>query len=56
VLARSRSRSLLPGAKLASFGSQHDQGMAYTLYLMTFGSDSVGTCSAASLLSQQARS
>ena len=46
----------LPGAKLASFGSQHDQGMAYTLYLMTFGSGSVGTCSAASLLSQQTRS
>lgn len=46
----------LPGAELASFGSQHDQGMAYTLYLMTFGSGSVGTCSAASLLSQQARS
>ncbi len=30
------------GAKLASFGSQHDQGEAYTLYLMTFGLDSVG--------------
>jgi len=29
------------GAKLASFGSQHDQGVAYTLYLMTFGLDSV---------------
>ena len=29
---------------------------AYTLYLMTFGSGSVGTCSAASLLSQQTRS
>lgn len=29
------------GAKLASFGSQHDQGMAYALYLLTFGLDSV---------------
>ncbi|MGZ3290503.1 MAG: hypothetical protein ACXU87_20965 [Xanthobacteraceae bacterium] len=29
------------GAKLASFGSQHDQGVAYALYLMTFGVDSV---------------
>jgi hypothetical protein len=32
----------LLGAKLASFGSQHDQGMVYALYLMTFGVDSVG--------------
>ncbi len=32
----------LLGAKLASFGFQHDQGMSYTLYLMTFGLDSVG--------------
>jgi hypothetical protein len=32
----------LLGAKLASFGSQHDQGMSYTLYLMTYGLDSVG--------------
>lgn len=30
------------GAKLASFGSQHDPGVSYTLYLMTFGLDSVG--------------
>jgi hypothetical protein len=30
------------GAKLAVFESQHDPGMAYTLYLMTFGLDSVG--------------
>ena len=30
------------GAKLASFASQHDPGVAYTLYLMTFGLDSVG--------------
>jgi Domain of unknown function (DUF4386) len=30
------------GAKLASFGSGHDQGMAYMLYLLTFGLDSVG--------------
>jgi hypothetical protein len=32
----------LLGAKLASYGSQHDQGVAYTLYLMTFALDSVG--------------
>jgi hypothetical protein len=32
----------LVGAKLASFGSQHDQGVSYTLYLMTFALDSVG--------------
>lgn len=32
----------LVGAKLASFGSQHDPGVAYGLYLMTFGVDSVG--------------
>jgi Domain of unknown function (DUF4386) len=32
----------LLGAKLASFGFQHDPGMSYTLYLMTFGLDSVG--------------
>ncbi len=31
----------LLGAKLASFGS-HDQGVSYTLYLMTYGLDSVG--------------
>ena len=30
------------GAKLASFASQHDPGVAYTLYLMTYGLDSVG--------------
>jgi len=30
------------GAKLASFGSQHDHGIAYALYLLTFGLDSVG--------------
>ena len=30
------------GAKLASFGSQRDPGVSYTLYLMTFGLDSVG--------------
>jgi hypothetical protein len=29
------------GAKLASVGSQNDQGVAYTLYLMTFALDSV---------------
>jgi len=32
----------LLGAKLASFGSQHDQGVSYTLYLMTYALDSVG--------------
>jgi hypothetical protein len=32
----------LLGAKLASFGFQHDPGIAYTLYLMTFALDSVG--------------
>ena len=30
------------GAKLASFGAVHDQGMSYMLYLMTFAPDSVG--------------
>jgi hypothetical protein len=32
----------LVGAKLASFGTQHDQGVSYALYLMTFALDSVG--------------
>jgi hypothetical protein len=32
----------LLGAKLATFGYQHDQGLSYTLYLMTFALDSVG--------------
>ncbi len=32
----------LLGAKLASFGAQHDQGVSYMLYLMTYGLDSVG--------------
>lgn len=32
----------LVGAKLASFGSHHDPGVSYTLYLMTFALDSVG--------------
>ncbi len=32
----------LLGAKLASFGSHHDQGVSYTLYLVTYGLDSVG--------------
>lgn len=31
----------LLGAKLASFGAQHDPGISYTLYLLTFGLDSV---------------
>lgn len=30
------------GAKLASVGSRSDQGVAYTLYLMTYALDSVG--------------
>jgi hypothetical protein len=29
------------GGKLASFGAQHDQGVSYTLYLMTYALDSV---------------
>ena len=32
----------LLGAKLASFGLHHDQGVSYTLYLVTYGLDSVG--------------
>jgi hypothetical protein len=32
----------LLGAKLASFGFHHDQGVSYALYLMTYGLDSVG--------------
>jgi hypothetical protein len=32
----------LLGAKLAAFAAQHDQGLSYTLYLMTFAVDSVG--------------
>ena len=32
----------LLGAKLASFGFQHDPGVSYTLWLMTYGLDSVG--------------
>jgi hypothetical protein len=32
----------LLGAKLASYDDQHDQGMSYMLYLMTFALDSVG--------------
>jgi hypothetical protein len=32
----------LLGAKLASFGFHHDQGVSYTLYLMTYALDSVG--------------
>ncbi len=32
----------LVGAKLASFGSQHDPGIPYTLYLMTYALESVG--------------
>jgi hypothetical protein len=32
----------LLGAKLASFGDQHDHGLSYTLYLVTYALDSVG--------------
>ena len=32
----------LVGAKLASFGSQHDPGISYSLYLMTYVLESVG--------------
>jgi hypothetical protein len=32
----------LLGAKLASFGYRHDQGLGYTLYLVTYALDSVG--------------
>ena len=32
----------LVGAKLASFGSQHDPGIPYTLYLTTYALESVG--------------
>ena len=32
----------LLGAKLATFGAQHDQGLSYALYLMTFAVFSVG--------------
>jgi hypothetical protein len=32
----------LLGAKLASFGYQHDHGLTYTLYLVTYALDSVG--------------
>ena len=29
------------GAKLASYGAQHDQGLSYMLYLLTYALDSV---------------
>jgi hypothetical protein len=32
----------LLGAKLATYGAQHDHGLSYALYLMTFAIDSVG--------------
>ena len=32
----------LVGAKLAAFSAQHDHGVSYTLYLMTFALESVG--------------
>jgi uncharacterized protein DUF4386 len=32
----------LLGGKLATYGVQHDQGLSYTLYLLTFALDSVG--------------
>jgi hypothetical protein len=44
----------LLGAKLATFGSQHDPGTSYTLYLVTYAWTAWGTCSAACLPSRQA--
>ena len=32
----------LLGAKLAAYGAQHDYGLSYSLYLLTFAIDSVG--------------
>ena len=32
----------LLGAKLASFGFHHDQGVSYALYLLTYALDSIG--------------
>jgi hypothetical protein len=32
----------LLGGKLATYAAQHDQGLSYTLYLLTFALDSVG--------------
>jgi hypothetical protein len=32
----------LLGGKLATYGAQHDPGLSYTLYLLTFALDSVG--------------
>jgi hypothetical protein len=32
----------LLGGKIATYAAQHDQGLAYTLYLLTFALDSVG--------------
>lgn len=32
----------LLGAKLAAYGSQHDHGLSYALYLLTYALDSVG--------------
>jgi Domain of unknown function (DUF4386) len=32
----------LLGGKIATFAAQHDQGVSYTLYLLTFALDSVG--------------
>lgn len=32
----------LLGGKLAAYGAQHDQGLSYALYLLTFALDSVG--------------
>jgi hypothetical protein len=32
----------LLGGKLATYGAQHDQGLSYTLYLLTYALDSVG--------------
>ena len=35
-------RHRLLGGKLAAYGAQHDPGIPYTLFLMTFALDSVG--------------
>ena len=32
----------LLGGKIATYAAQHDQGISYTLYLLTFALDSVG--------------
>ena len=44
----------LLGAKLASFGFHHDQGVSYALYLLTYGLDSVGDVFGSLFASRQA--